>query len=158
MWYFLLLYFQYFSNISALLCCLSNLGSSFGVPLGLFFPGEGNGYPLQYSYLENSMDREAWGIVVHGVAEWEKTERLTLYFVTFIMQLWRLVYSRGKKLDSIQRTFSFLHKTPQLCSLILRLTENSGSGEECLGLCDLRLLTLNSGQVSPFRSPEVLGL
>ena len=23
-------------------------------------PGEGNGYPLQYSYLENSMDREAW--------------------------------------------------------------------------------------------------
>ena len=60
--------------------------------------------------------------------------------------------------EGIQRTFSFLHKTPQLCSLILRLTENSGSGEECLGLCDLRLLTLNSGQVSPFRSPEVLGL
>ena len=48
---------------------------------------EGNGHPLQYSYLENSMDREAWGIVVHGVAEWEKTERLTLYFVTFITQL-----------------------------------------------------------------------
>ena len=23
-------------------------------------PGEGNGYTLQYSYLENSMDREAW--------------------------------------------------------------------------------------------------
>ena len=23
-------------------------------------PGEGNGYPLQYSYLENSMDRGAW--------------------------------------------------------------------------------------------------
>ena len=23
-------------------------------------PREGNGYPLQYSYLENSMDREAW--------------------------------------------------------------------------------------------------
>ena len=23
-------------------------------------PGEGNGSPLQYSYLENSMDREAW--------------------------------------------------------------------------------------------------
>ena len=24
------------------------------------FPGEGNGYPLQYSRLENSMDRGAW--------------------------------------------------------------------------------------------------
>jgi len=23
-------------------------------------PGEGNGNPLQYSYLENSMDRGAW--------------------------------------------------------------------------------------------------
>ena len=28
--------------------------------------GEGNGYPLQYSYLENSMDRGAWQATVHG--------------------------------------------------------------------------------------------
>jgi len=32
-------------------------------------PGEGNGNPLQYSYLENSMDREAWWATVHGVAK-----------------------------------------------------------------------------------------
>ena len=32
-------------------------------------PGEGNGYPLQYSCLENSMDRGAWGATVHGVAK-----------------------------------------------------------------------------------------
>ena len=31
-------------------------------------PGEGNGYPLQYSYLENSVDRGAWQATVHGVA------------------------------------------------------------------------------------------
>ena len=30
--------------------------------------GEGNGTPLQYSCLENSMDREAWWDAVHGVA------------------------------------------------------------------------------------------
>ena len=30
-------------------------------------PGEGKGYPLQYSCLENSMDRGAWGAVVHGL-------------------------------------------------------------------------------------------
>ena len=30
-------------------------------------PGEGNGNPLQYSYLENPMDRGAWGATVHGV-------------------------------------------------------------------------------------------
>ena len=33
------------------------------------FPGEGNGYPFQYSYLENSMDRGAWWATVHGFAK-----------------------------------------------------------------------------------------
>ena len=31
------------------------------------FPGEGNGKPLQYSCLENSMDSGAWWTIVHGV-------------------------------------------------------------------------------------------
>ena len=30
-------------------------------------PGEENGYPLQYSCLENSMDRGAWQATLHGV-------------------------------------------------------------------------------------------
>ena len=33
------------------------------------FPGEGNGNPLQYSCLENAMDREAWWATVHRVAK-----------------------------------------------------------------------------------------
>ena len=32
-------------------------------------PGEGNGNPLQYSCLENPMDRGAWWATVHGVAK-----------------------------------------------------------------------------------------
>ena len=32
-------------------------------------PGEGNGYPLQYSCLENSMGREAWWATVYGVTK-----------------------------------------------------------------------------------------
>ena len=33
-----------------------------------FLPfGEGNGNPLQYSYLENSMDRGTWQAAVHGI-------------------------------------------------------------------------------------------
>ena len=31
-------------------------------------PGEGNGNPLQYSCLENPMDRGTWWATVHGVA------------------------------------------------------------------------------------------
>ena len=31
-------------------------------------PGRGNGNPLQFSCLENPMDREAWWAIVHGVA------------------------------------------------------------------------------------------
>ena len=33
------------------------------------YPGEWNGHPLQYSYLENSMDRGAWPATVHGIAK-----------------------------------------------------------------------------------------
>ena len=32
-------------------------------------PGEGSGNPLQYSYLENSMERGAWWATVHGVTK-----------------------------------------------------------------------------------------
>ena len=32
-------------------------------------PGGGHGYPFQFSCLENSMDREAWRAIVHGVAK-----------------------------------------------------------------------------------------
>ena len=31
--------------------------------------GEQNGYPLQYSCLENPMDRRAWWTIVHGVTK-----------------------------------------------------------------------------------------
>ena len=32
-------------------------------------PGEGNDNPLQYSCLENPMDRGAWQVTVHGVTK-----------------------------------------------------------------------------------------
>ena len=41
-----------------------------GLVPGLWrFPGEGNGSPLQYSCLGNSMDRGAWQATAHGVTK-----------------------------------------------------------------------------------------
>ena len=52
-------------------------------------PGEGNRYPLQYSGLEKSMDRGAWGAIIHGVTESDMTEHrahplCVLYFISFM--------------------------------------------------------------------------
>ena len=46
-----------------------NAGDLGSIPGSGRSPGEGNGYPLQYSCLENPMDRGAWWAIVHGVTE-----------------------------------------------------------------------------------------
>ena len=47
--------------------------------------GEGNGTPLQYSCLENPMDRGAWWAAIHGVAK----SRTQLSDFTFTFMHWR---------------------------------------------------------------------
>jgi len=46
-----------------------NAGDPGSVPGSGRSPGDGNGYPLQYSCLDNPMDRETWKAIIHGVAE-----------------------------------------------------------------------------------------
>ena len=40
-----------------------------GRPWLQIFPGEGNGYPPQYSCLDKPMDRGVWRATVHGVTK-----------------------------------------------------------------------------------------
>ena len=47
----------------------ANAGDLGSIPGSGRSPGEGNGYPLQYSCLENPMDGGAWQAVVHEVAK-----------------------------------------------------------------------------------------
>ena len=48
-------------------------------------PGEGNGNPFQYSFLENPMDREAWHAIVTGVAK-SQTRLSDEHFHTHIIE------------------------------------------------------------------------
>ena len=50
-------------------CNTGNTGDMGLIPGSGRPPGEGNGYLLKYSYLENSMDRGDWWATVHGVAK-----------------------------------------------------------------------------------------
>ena len=54
------------SEVKASACNAGELGSIPGLGTS---PGEGNGSPLQYSSLGDPMNREAWRLTVHGVAE-----------------------------------------------------------------------------------------
>ena len=86
------------------ICFVGELGSILGLR---WSPGEGNGYPFQYSCLENSMDRGAWQATVHGVSTWlsdlyfalSPTMHRSFYFLTYIPMLgkprYKLLYIWG---------------------------------------------------------------
>ena len=70
------------SEVKVPACYLGDLGSVPG--LGRF-PGEGNGNPLQYSCLENPMDRGAWWATVHGVTK-SQTQLSDFTFFSFVQR------------------------------------------------------------------------
>ena len=63
------------------------------IPVGSI-PGLGrstrvrHGNPLQYSCLENAMDRGAWWATVHGIAKLDMTEWLTHIAVLYVISIW----------------------------------------------------------------------
>ena len=64
------------SEVKVSACSVGDLGS---IPGSGRSPGEGNGNPLQCSWLENLVDRGAWWATVHGVTEsWTQLSDFTL--------------------------------------------------------------------------------
>ena len=58
-------------NLSANAGDIRDMGS---IPESGRAPGGGHGNPLQYSCLENPVDREAWQVMIHKIAESDTTE------------------------------------------------------------------------------------
>ena len=65
---------QYFPGGSAGKESACNAGDPGLIPGLGRSPGEGSGYPHQYSCLENSIEVGAWQTVVHGIAKLDMTE------------------------------------------------------------------------------------
>ena len=63
-----LLVAQLVENPPAMQETVCKAGDADSIPGSGKFPGEGNGNPLQYSYLGNPKDRGAWQAMFHGVA------------------------------------------------------------------------------------------
>ena len=59
---------QSVKNLPAMKETICSAGDLASFPGSGRSPGEGNGHPLQYSCLENPMDRGDWQATVHGVA------------------------------------------------------------------------------------------
>ena len=70
---------QWFSLAAQMVKNLPAMSGDLGlIPRSGKCPGEGNGCPLQYSCLENAMDRGVWRAIAHRIAESDTTEWLTL--------------------------------------------------------------------------------
>ena len=70
--------YTYIPGGSEVIVSASNAGDLGSIPRSGRSPGEGNGNPLQYSCLENPMDRGAWWATVHGVTKsWTRLSNLT---------------------------------------------------------------------------------
>ena len=109
----------------------ANAGDMGSIPGSGKSPGEGNGSPLQYSCLENPMDRGAWRAIVHRIAvRWD-----LLYFLLFY-RYW-LKWEAKEFLPVLFRLFSHTYKSFYLWLLSVSCYQLSTSSFTILSVPEL---------------------
>ena len=91
-----------------------NAGDQSLIPGSGRSPGEGNGSPLQYSCLENPIDRGAWQATDHRVAK----SRTGLNDFTFTFQQKQKILKRGGKTTQKNYTKKILMTCTRACMLV----------------------------------------
>ena len=105
-------------------------------------PGGRHGNPLQYSLLENPMDRGAWWAAVHGVTRsWTRLRWLSMQVRYFLSLVWRsfchwklmLILSFSRKWKQVSQCVScWTSATRKLVSNLPSLLSLSGTEEHLL--------------------------
>ena len=117
--HFLFFFFPGGSNGKASAYKVGDLGSIPGLGRS---SGEGNGNPLQYSYLENPMDRGAWQATVHGVAK----SRTRLSNFAFTLLAFRHTHPRKSSWGDAVTQFNFFLSLFQVYQILFTF------GKKCL--------------------------
>ena len=98
-----------------------NPGDAGSIPGSGRSPGVGNGNQLQYSCLENSMDRGAWWATAHGVAK-SQTQLSDFTFTFFLSTFEQFTEEWKKKCKSVFSIPTSLIPTPlSLCHIAIKL-------------------------------------
>ena len=100
-------------------------------------PGEGNGFPMQYSCLENSMDRGAWRTIVQVL---DTSERLAFYFDVKHTQNTSYSDKKKKKTQMVSITWKTLCVIQDTTVCLQKDSRRSSNhyhlvGLQCLSVC-----------------------
>ena len=122
-------------------CQVGDIRDAGSIPAFRRSPGEGNGYPLQYSCLDNPMDRGAWRATIHVISNswtWLKLRRTHVHKIDLpicgnqSLSVFTIEVSLQKaKIESIVKSIHFFNNQGGLCIWTLRSVKCELLKEHC---------------------------
>ena len=122
----------------------TNAGDTGSIPGSGRSPGEGNGNPLQYSSLENPVDRGAWPATIHGAVARFRHDLATKPPLPFLLNIWDLT----RKTESFPEMAQFSSVAQSLSRVQLFATPWTEANQASLSITNsqslLKLMSIES--------------